>query len=196
MEQRPNELRDGVAVNPAMPTAHSAGVIRSGKGFSSLVGYLLFPGAAAGVLLAFAVRLLDGSIGLSQLLVAVGEEIRSLVACRSCAAEVGPQPDLGPLLWGALSAFWLGFWVSEVLGEGLGALGQRLRQRWLTRVSFIAGTFSAFTVPCLAVLYYLLAPHGEVAIGRTLLVVGILTGLLFGSAGVWLVADRLRSRSG
>jgi hypothetical protein len=85
---------------------------------------------------------------------------------------VGPQPDLGPPLWGAFAAFWLGFWVSEVLGAGLGELGRRSRQPWLTRVSLTAGTFSALTVPCLAVLYYLLASHGEVAIGRTLLVVG------------------------
>jgi len=196
VEQRPNDMRDGVAVDPAMPGTDPADVTRARGEF---LAYLPFLGVAAGLLLAFAVRLLDGTIGLSQLLAALGEEIHSFVVClgaKVCTVDVGPQPDLGPPVGAAIAGFGLGFGVAEVLVQGLGALGQTLRQPWLTRIRFSAGSFSALAVPCLAVLYYLLAAHGEAAIGWTLLAVGLLTGLLFGFAGVWLVAHKLRSRSG
>ena len=122
VEQRPNELRDGVTVNAAGPGARLTRTTRASV--ESASPYLVFVGLAAGMIVYFVVRLVDGSIAPGQLLAGLWNAIQG-GACRSCKPIPG-GPDTGPWVGAALAALALGAIVSYTLSEGLDSLGQRL----------------------------------------------------------------------
>jgi hypothetical protein len=190
VEQRPNELRDGVTVNAVGPGTRLTRTTRARV--ESASSYLVFLGLAPAMIVAFAVRIVDGSIAPGQLLVGLWNVIQG-GACRSCK-DVPGGPDGGPWIGAALAALALGTFVSYALGEALGSLGQTLGRPGLTRLSDTTGSMSALAAPFLAYLYYDLAPDGQVAIDWTLRIAGVLLALLFGSAIVWFIAMKVRHR--